>query len=449
LRPVSDAKPDLSHLSELAGGIRLHEHLCQIYETQEERFAAAVPYLRTSLEQHQRCLYIADNGSVAVLDGLRKGGTDVDRHLRSGALILAGKRDTYLKHGRFDPDSWIGFLSQAADDAGDGRFSRLRTILGEMTWAIGEDIAPDVLIEYEAKISRFVRDHDFRALCQYQRDRFSPEVILGVIRTHPVVVYGGLVCKNPYYVPPDEFLKPNQASREVERLLNNIRTWEHSLDQLRALAARLQTVREDERSRAAREIHDELGQVLTAIKLEFTALLQELPGDQEPVSQRSQSILKLLDEAIQSIRRIATELRPGILDDLGLAAAVEWVAEEFQSRTGTKVHVSLPGTDIAIDRERATALFRILQETLTNVARHANATEVSVRLAQEDGMLILEVRDNGKGIREEELSANNSLGILGMRERAVLLGGELIISGVPGLGTTVRVQIPETPPRSF
>ena len=206
-----------------------------------------------------------------------------------------------------------------------------------MTWALGEDIAPESLIEYEAKLNHFVRDHDVRVLCQYNRNRFSPELILGVIRTHPVVVYGGIICKNPYYVPPEEFLKPNQASREVERLLNNILTRQHSFAQLRALAARLQTVREEERTKVAREIHDELGQALTAIKLDFTALLRDLPEDEGPVAPRSQSILKLLDQTIQSVRRIGTELRPGILDDMGLVAALEWAAEDFQTRTGTKV----------------------------------------------------------------------------------------------------------------
>ena len=110
---VSEAKPDLSRLGELAGGLGLHEHLCLIYETQEEQFASALPYLRSGLERRERCLYIADeNSGTAVLDALRKEGTDVDRHLRSGALILAGKQETYLKHGRFDPDWWIRFLSQ-------------------------------------------------------------------------------------------------------------------------------------------------------------------------------------------------------------------------------------------------------------------------------------------------------------------------------------------------
>ena len=216
-----------------------------------------------------------------------------------------------------------------------------------------------------------------------------------------------------------------------------------SLDQLRALAARVQTVREDERTRVAREIHDVLGQALTAIKIDISSLLRESPSDKGPGAARIGSVLQLLDDTIRVVRRIATELRPGILDDLGLAAAVEWAAEEFQGRTGTRVHVSVPDAEIAIDPARATAVFRIFQETLTNVARHANATRVDVQLATEGSSLTLEVHDNGLGFSEMRLSAGTSLGTIGMRERALLLGGELIIRSAPGRGTTVTVRIPE------
>jgi len=438
---VSNSKGDLSRLGELAAGLDLHQHLCFIYETQDEQFAAALPFLRSGLERGGKCFFVADqNSGNAVLNALRKAGTQVDRYLKNGELILANKPD--VRPGRFDPDWCIGFLSRSIRGAGDDRLSGVSTWLGEMAWAVAEETAPETLIEFEAKINYFVRDHDVRTLCQYRREHFSPELILGIIRTHPVVVYGGIVCKNPYYVPPEEFLKPNQAALEVERLLSNMLAQEQALAHLRALAARLQRVREDERTIVAREVHDELGQALTAAKMEIRALLRDFPTDEARVSQRGQSVLKLLDEAIQSVRKIATELRPAILDDLGLGAALEWLAEDFQGRTGTNVEVSLPDPDIAIDRDGATALFRIVQETLTNVARHAAATRVDVRLAKENRDLILEVRDNGKGFNQEELSTRTSLGFLGMRERVLLLGGTLTINSTLGKGTTVRVLIP-------
>jgi signal transduction histidine kinase len=218
---------------------------------------------------------------------------------------------------------------------------------------------------------------------------------------------------------------------------------QRSLLQLRALAGRLQSIREEERKSVAREIHDQLGQALTAIKIDVNALVRQWPGDREQQSEKAAAILALVDDTIQAVRRISTELRPGMLDDLGLVATVEWAGEEFQARTGTRCQLDLPLDDIVVDQERATAIFRILQETLTNVARHADARKVEVRLAREDRGLTLEVRDDGRGISEDRLSRHQSLGILGMRERALLIGGDLTITGAPGRGTMVRVTIPE------
>ena len=214
-----------------------------------------------------------------------------------------------------------------------------------------------------------------------------------------------------------------------------------SLEQLRALAGHLQSVREEERTRVAREIHDNLGQALTAIKIDLSLLIHELPPEKKP---KFQPILKEVDETVGLVRKISTELRPGILDALGLVAAIEWATDEFETRNGIKCRWDLPQDDMVIDQERATALFRILQETLTNVARHADATEVNVRLAQEGDSLLLQIQDNGKGITEGQASAGSSLGIMGMRERAILLGGELSIHGAPGKGTIVKVVLPKT-----
>lgn len=237
------ADTDYSRLAEVARRLGLHEHLCLIYDSQEQQFAAALPYLRAGLERGEKCLYIVDeNTAAAVLDALRKGGIDVDHYRRSGALTTADSHVTYLKEGRFDPDGMIAFLTQAIAEARATRFSGLRTLLGEMTWVLGKSDGIDRLIEYESKLNLFIRDHDARVICQYNRARFSPELILGVLRTHPLVVYGGLVCKNPYYIPPDEFQSPNQASQEVERFLHNILTWERAEEALRHSEERVRLI---------------------------------------------------------------------------------------------------------------------------------------------------------------------------------------------------------------
>ena len=686
---------DNAQFIEVVKSIGRHEHLCLIYSNRQEQFAAIWPFLEIGLERREKVIYIADeNSAVSVRDVMRERGIDIDGRV---CEVVTVHDSLHSKPGHLDPDFAIGFFSRKADEAKAAGFSALRAI-GEMTWALGDDTDSGRLIEFEAKINRFLRHSDVIGICQYDLNKFSPEIILDVLRTHPLVIYRGDVCRNPYYIPPEEFLTPNRAELELDRLLSNIyasqqaertiaaneqrwrsifensaigiamteldgrfvvtnrayqdlvgytaaelqdmklldliyaddrgntmdliadlragqrkefqiekrclrkdrpplwvrttmslirdaegprymmalvediterkqaeenlrnqtevlqtifdripvminltgedgrvklvnREWERilgwrleeiqkqdldiidecypdprdrqavlnsraaargervdlktrtrdgrtidtrwavvkltdgttlgigediterkqaeeelqrSLRQLRELTARLQSVREEERARVAREIHDELGQALTAIKLDLASLIRALRADQQDELDKAESILRLVDQTILSVRRIATELRPGILDDLGLVAAVEWAAEEFEARTGIKCRLDLPDGDIAIDPERTTAIFRILQETLTNITRHAEATQVYVRLGQDNGSIVLEVRDNGRGIGEAQLSTGRSLGILGMRERALLLGGELTIRGAPGKGTVVSVVIPET-----
>jgi signal transduction histidine kinase len=212
--------------------------------------------------------------------------------------------------------------------------------------------------------------------------------------------------------------------------------------QLRQLAARLQSIREEERSRIAREVHDVLGQALTGIKMDTRWLLGRLPQSDAKLVARAKSMCELIDSTIQTVRRIATDLRPGILDNLGLVAAVEWQASEFQTRTGINCRVNTTLRDVSIGGDSATAVFRIFQETLTNVARHARATAVSVDLGEQEGRMVLQVADNGRGIDLGEVTQSISVGLLGMRERAAILGGDLVVSGAPGQGTTVVLSIP-------
>lgn len=215
-----------------------------------------------------------------------------------------------------------------------------------------------------------------------------------------------------------------------------------SHEQLRALSVYLQYVREEERTRIAREVHDELGQQLTKFKMDLAWLGGRLPRALRPLLDKIHDMSAHVDSTIQSVRRIATELRPGILDDLGLVAALEWQANEFQTRTGIECHVTSNLHDTLLDGDLNTAFFRIFQETLTNIMRHANASRVDVSAMKGEGYLVLTVRDNGRGIQPGEITDRRSIGLLGMEERAGLLGGEFKIAGEPGRGTTVTVRIP-------
>ncbi|MDC4223796.1 MAG: MEDS domain-containing protein [Candidatus Manganitrophus sp.] len=217
-----------------------HDHLCLLYETPQEQLAAAISFIRIGLERGEQCIYIVDQNSAAtVIDAMRREGVEVDAAIQSHALIIADKQNAYLMGGFFDPDRMISFLKQAVDSAERAGFSALR-VTGEMTWAMGGDPGTDRLIEYEAKLNRFFSKHNVSAICQYDRKRFSPEVLLDVIRTHPKVISGGVVCRNHYYVPPDEFFSENAASLEVDRLLNNIVDREKSEIALRESKVRLE-----------------------------------------------------------------------------------------------------------------------------------------------------------------------------------------------------------------
>ena len=202
--------------------LAVHDHLCLIYESQEEQFAAVVPFMRHGLAAGQACMYIADDNTAdAVGAALRSGGIDTDAESARGALRILTKRESYLRDGRFDPDAMIAFLAEATAEARADGFSALR-VTGEMTWALGGEPGTERLFEYEAKLNYFIPDHDALVICQYNRSRFEPDVILNVIRTHPVVISGGLVCDNCHYVPPDDFLQRDQPGREVDKLLNSI-----------------------------------------------------------------------------------------------------------------------------------------------------------------------------------------------------------------------------------
>jgi PAS domain S-box-containing protein len=212
--------------------------------------------------------------------------------------------------------------------------------------------------------------------------------------------------------------------------------------QLRDLASRFQTVREQERATMAREIHDDVGQAMTALKIGLSRLGKRLPKEARSLRDMTQDMSTIADDTIQTVQRICSELRPRLLDERGLTAAIEWQAREFQRRMGICCEVSLDPVDATLDPERTTALFRIFQESLTNVARHAEATIVTASLKRHADELVLIVKDNGKGITEDQVCDSESYGLIGIRERVHPWGGSVMIRGQGGKGTTVTVRLP-------
>jgi hypothetical protein len=241
------------------------------------------------------------------------------------------------------------------------------------------------------------------------------------------------------------------ASQVILRdISDRVRAYEElraSREQLRRLSTHLQSVRESERGAIAREIHDELGGALTALKFDIASFEEVLPqgeagGLRDTIVEKLESMSALIDSTVQTMRRIITQLRPVLLDSLGLCAAIEWLAEDFQHRTGIICETRIQGVDVIADNDRATAVYRIIQETLTNVARHAGATRVGIDMGIHEGTLRLTVHDNGKGVTEEQIRAPGSFGIMGMKERALILGGEITLVSPAEGGTTVSLTLP-------
>jgi two-component system sensor histidine kinase UhpB len=217
---------------------------------------------------------------------------------------------------------------------------------------------------------------------------------------------------------------------------------EESGEQFRNLSAYLQAAREEERRSIAREIHDELGQALTTMKLELSLLREEVLHDVTAATNRIQSLKDGVDETIHAVKGIITKLRPGLLDDLGLTAAIEWQAKDFQQHTGIVCKVLAEPEEMNINSEISTAMFRIFQEALTNITRHASAARVTVSLTHTDDALTLKVHDNGRGITTEEINNPQSFGLIGIRERAQYWHGTVEINGKTETGTTIIVRFP-------
>jgi signal transduction histidine kinase len=234
--------------------------------------------------------------------------------------------------------------------------------------------------------------------------------------------------------------------RAEEALRESGQAYRALTDELRRLADRQEAVREDERARIARELHDEFGQALTALNMDLHWLSGRVRDGKAEVRSRIEAMAQLVGNTAETLHRICADLRPTILDDFGLIAALEWESREFYRRTGIRCRVRLPRRSrCPLPKEQATAVFRIFQESLTNVARHAHASEAHATLTIRNGLLTMSVSDNGKGISSRAISDANSLGLIGMRERALAWGGQLDLSGSRAKGTTVTLRMPVAP----
>jgi signal transduction histidine kinase len=446
-----------SNRSRFAGLVRsigLHEHHCFVYETQKQQFSAAVPFMQTGLERGEKCLYVAADhkDSEAFVAAMRAQGLTVDESIKKGSLTFVHSTDPQLK-GIVNPNGMTRFLFRVVSEARASGFPALR-IIGEMTWALHVPNTTKFLFEFEAEVNNLFRDHDCLAICQYNRKLFPPEVILGVLRTHPTAIYGNFVSRNPYFVPPEELLQQRQGKQEVQRLLKNIRAYEstdrgrrRAEEEVRRLSGRILQVQDEERRSIASNLHDSTGQDLVALSTMLGQLRTAIPSSTMRLRKRASECQRLADRCVREVRTLSYLLYPPMLDKTGLEDAIEDYAEGFTKRSGIQVDLELSPNVGRMPRETELALFRVVQESLTNIQRHSGSSLAKIVIESGTENVRLEVRDRGRGIararrkQTETLPVGLGVGIPSMRERVKQIGGSLEIQS-SNQGTTVLATIP-------
>ena len=571
--------PESGSLATLLESLHPHDHLCLIYESKEEWRVVAIPFIAIGLKRGEKCIYVVDTSTThEIRRYLAEEGIDVASVEQSGQLAILHETEAYTIEGSFDPDRMIALLIEETERAVADGYPALR-VTGEMTWVLHGHHGSEKALEYEAKLNRdLFPPHPCLVVCQYDRRQFDPEVIKGVIMTHPLLVRGNHIYHNFYYVPPDEFLSATRSAREAQHWLNNLERErqtqetlrareekyrslfesskeaivlttpdgrfleanpaflellgysledlanlpmyqllvegpdmgaffarlhrdgqildhecrfrrddgtvmdcvativvqrneegevvahhglirdvtlqkqaqaeiERSRGELRRIAAHVQFVREEEDSAVALELHDEVGQALATVNMDLYSLRGKLPPE-TPVAAHAalDRIAGALNDAIARLRRLYADLKPGMLEDLGLAAAIEWQTSEFAGHSGIACQVMRLDEVTLPDENCALAMYRMFREALDNVLRHSGATKVEVSVEQHARHATVRICDNGCGITEEELNSPSALGLAAMYERMRACGGTLAIRRGDEGGTVVEATVPLADP---
>lgn len=431
------------------GTLQWGSHFCHFYETTQDLLDVLIPYFKVGLENHEFCMWIIfdplneDQARRALVEGVPDGL----RYLETASIEIRSHSEWYLRDGAFDTGRVIAAWKQKLAQALDAGYVGMR-VNGNEAWVTRQAWRNFTL--YEEQLNDALTGLRTVVLCTYPLRGTIASQVFDVAKSHQFTVAKRFGEWSVLESPELKKTKDELAalSRDLEqRVVERTRELNRANEKLRNISGSLEEVREAEGTRISREIHDQLGSALTSLRWNLEDFEKDVSSDcpelyDVNLKHKIDSMIDLTDDTIQTVRRIASELRPAMLDDLGLLDAVEWQVRDFERRTGIQVvlHSSLEDGDIKSDQ--STSLFRILQEALTNILRHASATRVDVNIEKIDGNLVMTIVDNGKGLPDEKLSEIESLGILGMHERARLARGKLQISSAEGRGTSVIATVP-------
>ncbi len=431
---------------EAVGEVDWGTHLCLLYETTGDILEILVPYFRAGLENNELCVWAISKPLSIAQARERLAGVvpDLTNSIAEGKLRLVDSKQIY---GRLSPlnaahivQGWVEQERQALKDGFDGVRAAGEVFYRKGNWP--------AVARYERAFDEVADGLKVIVVCCYPVRKLCTARIIEGGDSHDGVI---LRRKGNWALvenrPGLRRLTEKRLKESEQRCFNAFVTerkkaedeLKRSRETLRALSARLESLQEEEKERIARELHDEFGTAFTSLKMDLFRLAKSLPDGEW--RGRVSAMLKLVESSLEAVHRISYELRPRILDDLGLAVAIEWQAMEFQKRTGIRCKADV-GSYSGGERRIETALFRICQEALTNVARHARASTVKIVLRKQDRRVLLTVGDNGRGITPVESGSPASLGINGMRERAMSIGGACEVSPGRAGGTRVKVRIP-------
>jgi signal transduction histidine kinase len=430
-------------------------HFCNFYETKDDLLDILIPYFAAGLENGEFCIWILSDpiDEAEATNALIRAFPQAERHLAVGDIKIVAHSQWYLSSEAFDRDRVIkGLLENLAQALAKG-YTGMR-VNGNTSWLTEEDWRN--FMDYERGLNELIANRKIIVLCTYPLRNARATALFDIAHTHQFAIAKRSghwdVLETPELVHAKQEL--HSLSRDLEqRVAERTIALADANEQLRALSARLISAREEEDTRIARELHDELGSALSSLKWDLEEVFELISkaGEQPPLPtarERLEAMMRFTDATITTVGRITSEMRPLVLDALGLVEAIEWQAQQFQARTRITCHCELRIDTVDLTREQSTAVFRISQEALTNILRHARAKTVHIVMEEKPGVFVLTISDDGQGITEEAKSQSSSLGLLGMQERARLAGGNVVVTGVLGKGTTVIVRIPRSAPQA-